>query len=113
MKPADIVRQRSGGRCEAYVQVHNIFQETWARCWKGPVEVHHLLTRARGGAILDEAGETLHLIALCPRCHRAADGKEAYERGLLIDGYVTTENGRIVYQGSDKFLSHKYPKEES
>jgi len=107
--PNEEVRKRSGGRCEGFVQV----RDTWSRCWMGPVEVHHALTRARGGAVLDGIGETLHLVALCPRCHRAADGEEAYERGLLIDGYVNTENGRVVYQGSDTFLSRKYPKEES
>jgi hypothetical protein len=67
-----------------------------------------MLTRARGGAILDAIGETNHLIALCPRCHAKADGAEAYENGLLIDGYVNTGTFGPVYKGSDKFLSHKY-----
>jgi hypothetical protein len=104
MNNIEEARKRSGGRCEAFIQVG----QTWTRCWKGPVEIHHALTKARGGRVLDAIGETYHLIALCPRCHRASDGGDAYVRGLLIDGYVTTTPQGPVYQGSDAFLKHKY-----
>lgn len=67
-----------------------------------------MLTRARGGKLLDREGETYHHIALCRRHHSAADGRAAYEGGLLIDGYATTENGRVVYYGSDEYLREKY-----
>lgn len=100
------VRERANGKCEAMVKLKN---NVWTRCWQGPVEVHHMLTRARGGAILDKAGETYHLIALCPACHRASDGGEAYAGELLIDGYVTTNQyGNPVYHGSDNYLRGKY-----
>lgn len=68
-----------------------------------------MLTRGRGGAILDAAGEIYHLVALCPRCHAASDGGDAYIGSLLIDGYVTSDNeGKPVYHGSDKYLRRKY-----
>lgn len=98
---------RSDSMCEAMVRTPN---GIYTRCWKRPVEIHHLLTRARGGNILDQAGETYHLICLCPEHHAMSDGGDAYAGGLLIDGYVTTnKHGRPVYQGSDKELSERYP----
>jgi hypothetical protein len=102
-----IVYERSGAKCEAMILIPG--RSVWTRCWMGPVELHHMLTRGRGGGILDSAGETYHLIALCPDCHRRSDGGEAYAGELLIDGYVTTDNvGLPVYNGSDPYLSEKY-----
>jgi len=107
MKPFDRVKLRSEGKCEAMVFIE--VTGVWTRCWKQPVEVHHMLTRGRGGAVLDKAGEIYHLIALCPRCHAASDGGEAYEGDLLIDGYViTNELEEPKYLGSDKYLRRKY-----
>jgi hypothetical protein len=91
-------------RCQAMVLVAGV----WTRCWDMPTEDHHMLTRARGGRILDDVGETYHHIFLCRRHHANADGAEAYEGGLLIDGYVTRENGRVVYYGTDEYLKEKY-----
>lgn len=109
MTPNERVRERSGGRCEGMITTKG----AQTRCWKGPVEIHHMLTRARGGAILDSVNEIYHLIALCPRCHRAADGQEAYEGGILIDGYITRdEHDWPVYNGSDEYLSEKYPRRD-
>lgn len=99
---------RSEGKCEAMLMLPR--RQVWTRCWQSPTEVHHLLTRARGGTILDQVGESYHLIDLCPDCHRRADGGDAYMGGLLIDGYVTTDNGHVVYNGSDEYLSKKYPR---
>ena len=97
--------------CEAMILVGT----TWSRCWMTPVEVHHMITRARGGAALDRAGETYHLIALCPRCHRASDGGEAYEGGLLIEGSVIWDRARSrpVYTGPDDYLTRKYGNDNS
>lgn len=64
-----------------------------------------MLTRARGGLLLDEAGETAHLIALCRRHHNVAHSPEGYEAGLMIDGYVMHEDGKLVYDGSDPRLT--------
>lgn len=100
------VLARAERACEAFVEIN--FQ-VWTRCGKGPVEVHHALTRSRGGKILDEEGEIYHLIALCPEHHRMADGEAAYEGDLLIDGYMTREQGRAVYHGTDEYLSKAYP----
>jgi hypothetical protein len=84
----------------------------WTRCGvRNGVEVHHALTRGRGGRILDEEGECYHLIVLCQAHHRGADGEDAYEGDLLIDGYMTRERGRAVYHGTDPYLSEKYPLE--
>jgi hypothetical protein len=97
------VKERSGGHCEAYVLVN----ERYTRCFRNPVEVHHMLTRARGGRILDDAGETAHLIALCPFHHSYAHRYGGLKSGLMIDGYVTTgTDGRPVYKGSDRRLAH-------
>ena len=96
---------RSDGRCEAMVKTERV----WTRCWKMPIEIHHLLTRARGGHILDREGETYHLICLCSEHHAMSDGGDAYAGNLLIDGYVTTDrNGRPVYHGSDIELKERY-----
>lgn len=92
--------------CEAMIQVRG----TWTRCGRRPTELHHRLTRARGGLILDEAGETYHLINLCHKHHmRAHDQGSAIENGLLLDGYVTTGQAGPEYVGSDEYLSTKYP----
>lgn len=104
MTSRDKAIKRSGGRCEAMVLVNGV----WARCWDRPVDVHHALTRARGGRLLDEVGEDRHLICLCRYHHQAADGAEAYDGGLLIDGYANTINGKIRYYGSNEYLRDKY-----
>jgi hypothetical protein len=100
------VRKRSGGNCEAMITFNSA--GPWMRCWGGPVEVHHVLPRSRGGKILDEAGEDYHLMAMCARCHH-----RAHEGELMIEGYVITENGRPVYTGPDHYLSARYPKESA
>lgn len=80
---------------------------TWARCGRHPVEVHHALTRSRGGDLLDSLGETYHLIALCPAHHRMVDDMGS-ESGLMIDGYVLRDGTRIVYTGPDDYLTEHY-----
>lgn len=72
-----------------------------------------MLTRGRGGAILDQVGETYHLIHLCVDHHIGADGGLAYEGDLLIDGQMITEQGKPVYIGTDDYLSKKYPRSTS
>lgn len=85
----------------------------WTRCGVNVYEVHHALTRARGGAVLDQAGEYYHLIVLCHKHHRMADGDPDKLAGLLIDGYAITENGKPVYYGTDPYLRSKYGKDAS
>ena len=97
------VRYRSYGMCEALIDVG-----VWTRCGRSPVEIHHMLTRARGGNLLDDADETYHLIALCREHHAWADGGQAYEAGLLIDGYVNRNGTKIIYSGTDEYLTEKY-----
>lgn len=67
-----------------------------------------MLTRARGGDILDRAGHTEHLICLCVYHHQYAHGYEGRVAGLLIDGYVTYEGGKIVYSGPSKYFLSLY-----
>lgn len=99
----DEVIKRSGGRCEAMVRL----PRTWARCGRRGVEDHHVLTRARGGAVLDSVGETYHHLALCPSHHRQVDDMGS-ESGLLIQGYAWSESGQVFYQGPDEYLSERY-----
>lgn len=80
----------------------------WTRCFKTPIEVHHRLTRGRGGRVLDALGETYHLIALCGEHHRMADGAQAYATGLLLDGMMVREGSSHYYQGSDPYLASRY-----
>jgi hypothetical protein len=91
----ETVHRRSGGRCEVMVEYERIH----GRCTRPAQEVHHLLTRGRGGGALDQVGETYHLSDLCREHHRLADGAAAYESGLLIDGYCIYDRllGRPVY----------------
>jgi len=109
MHPREVALARAHHACEAMVLVDRMNKPVWTRCGKKDIEVHHALTRGRGGAILDEMGESLHLIVLCREHHRAADGEEAYEGDLLIDGWVERANGRVVYHGSNPELKEKYP----
>lgn len=80
-------------------------QKVWARCGRGPVEVHHALKRSRGGQLLDPYTD-YHLIALCHQHHRYAE-VTGDDSGLLIDGYVITDSqtGLPVYTGSDLYLT--------
>jgi len=95
--------------CEAMIQVYT---GAWTRCWRQPTEKHHALTRARGGRILDQIGETYHHIHLCNKHHAWSDGADAYEAGLLIDGYVMRDGDWVTYYGTDEYLSEKYPPKE-
>ena len=67
-----LVLERSGGACEANVQVRVGGGTIYTRCFKTATDVHHMLTRSRGGLILDEFGEIEHLIHLCRQCHTLA-----------------------------------------
>jgi hypothetical protein len=100
------VRERSQGRCEAEVFLGGI----WLRCTEPATDIHHLLTKARGGRHLDRVMEMYHLMHLCRECHRASDGALAYQGGMLIDGSVTWDklNERPIYQGTDPYLSRRY-----
>ena len=104
------IKDRSESKCEAMVVTP---RGIYPRCWRQPIEIHHLLTRARGGNILDAQEETYHLIALCNEHHAMSDGGDAYAGGLLIDGYVTTgKYGQPTYHGSDDELTARYPPDD-
>lgn len=98
-------------RCEAMVPTYN---GKFVQCGDLPSELHHRLTRARGGLLLDDVSEDYHHIRLCRFHHtRAHDmaGQTAVENGMLLEGYVYTGNhGWPVYVGPDEYLSRKYPK---
>jgi hypothetical protein len=107
-----LVIARADQRCEAevYVSTDVTGEEVWARCFRRGIEVHHMLTRARGGDLLDMAGEDYHLAGLCPRHHQAAHGPGGRDQGLLIDGYVTVDHGTglVIYTGPDDYLLQTY-----
>lgn len=100
-------------RCEAMVMIDGVTKSNYVQCGQEPADLHHKITRARGGLILDEAGEKHHLMYLCREHHNLAhDQNYAYERGLLIHGYVLTGvDGRPHYTGPDAYLREHYGKE--
>lgn len=101
------VVRRSFGRCEAFVSVGDGHPY---RCQNRATDIHHLLTKGRGGANLDKVGEVYHLIHLCRECHQSADGGEAYDGGMLIQGSVTWDRfyNKPVYTGPDDYLTKRY-----
>ncbi len=96
-----MIYRRSGGRCEAVV----VRKDYSTRCFNQATEIHHMLTRSRGGVLLDNEYEMYHLIHLCLWCHDMCDGGDAYEGGLLIDGYVSDGP---TYSGTDEYLTKAY-----
>lgn len=66
-----------------------------------------MLTRSRGGLILDKSGEIYHLLHLCRRCHSYAHSAEG--RHLMISGYVITgPDKEPIYVGEDEYLNEHY-----
>lgn len=104
------VKRRSGGRCEAFVTYSLYGSNQTHRCTNAATEVHHLLTKARGGANLDKVGEDYHLIDLCSACHAASDGGDAYVGKMLIEGDVQWDKiqNRPVYRGPNEYLKREY-----
>lgn len=96
--------------CEAMEMVG----DRYVMCGKGNTEIHHMITRSRGGKVLDKAGETYHLAQLCHYHHMLVHSSgKGYSSGFLIRGHVTTgPAGQPVYVGPDEYLSKKYPKEQ-
>jgi hypothetical protein len=92
--------------CEAMIRLTD---GRYSMCGRPDADLHHRLTRARGGLILDAAGETHHHMYLCREHHGVAhDQGSAFENGLLLDGYVTSGPEGPVYVGSDPYLSERY-----
>ena len=99
-------------RCEAMIAVQGKTKTTYVPCGAENADLHHKLTRARGGLILDAAGESYHHLRLCREHHGMAhDLGTAYDSGLLIHGYVITgTDGRPLYTGPDEYLNEHYGK---
>lgn len=103
----DAILRRSNGRCEA--EVYSDRLSRWVRCHQRATDIHHMLTKGRGGRNLDEVNETYHLIHLCSEDHRSAH--ENRDGGsLIIDGYVEWDSltDEPSYMGDDKYLLRKY-----
>ena len=97
--------RRSNRQCEVMIKVGRV----WTRCGRSPVQDHHLLTRARGGSVLDAVGETYHHLACCPYHHAMVDDL-GFESGLLIAGSAYhSASDKVVYVGPDEYLTAKYP----
>jgi len=106
--PNALVKLRSGSRCEAMVAVMAGHRAVPTRCFRSPVEIHHRLTRARGGDLLDVLGETYHLMALCHLHHKHAH-EVRDNQGLMLDGSVQLlGSGRVLYTGPDQYLNDNY-----
>lgn len=103
-------------RCEAMVaqqkKGRKYYEVMFVACGKDGADLHHKVTRARGGLILDKAGETYHQMYLCREHHDLAhDTDTAFHNGLLIHGYVITGvDGRPMYTGPDEYLTERYGK---
>ena len=99
-------------RCEALVGITSprTNRLMYVPCGALDADLHHKLTRARGGLILDHAGETYHHMYLCRAHHGVAhDEGHAFERGLLIAGSVVSgPDGKPVYTGPDEYLNEHY-----
>lgn len=98
-------------RCEALVLMHSVTSSRamYVPCGRVDADLHHKVTRARGGLILDQAGETYHHMYLCRHHHDIAHDQPAFENGLLIEGSVITGgDGRPLYTGPDEYLNEKY-----
>jgi hypothetical protein len=109
-----VVTRAGGEHCEAVIGIKRNEPDkegiTWMRCGKNPVELHHRITRARGGLILDRAGEIDHLMLLCRKHHAVAhDHARAFLNGLLMEGSVIEVDGKPQYRGPDIKLSRRYP----
>ena len=66
-----------------------------------------MLTRSRGGSLLDQVGETAHHLALCSGHHRLVDDYGP-ESGMMIDGSAYRDGTYLVYVGPDAFLTQRY-----
>src|ERR1043165_10044367 len=100
-------------RCEAMVMMTGSVtrpQGFFVPCGKPDADLHHKLTRARGGILLDMVGENYHLLWLCREHHDMAhDEGHAFERGLLIRGSVITGPDALpLYEGPDAYLTEHY-----
>ena|SRR5436190_12799553 len=94
-------------RCEALVMYSH---GKYVPCGLEDAQLHHKLTRARGGLILDRAGETYHQMWLCAEHHGIAHDQPAFDNGLLLRGSVRTNHlGQPVYTGPDEYLKEHYP----
>src|SRR5262245_66654988 len=94
-----------GMRCEAMVMVASESRPSgmFVPCGLEDADLHHKITRARGGLLLDAAGETYHHLYLCRPHHNVAhDEGQAVERGLVIKAAVTARvHGQSLYPRPD------------
>lgn len=98
-------------RCEALVAMNSVSTNRvmYVPCGRVDAELHHKVTRARGGLLLDKAGETYHHLYLCRHHHTIAHDAPAFENGLLIEGSVVSgPDGSPVYTGPDEYLTEHY-----
>jgi hypothetical protein len=98
-------------RCEAMVRMARSerLKERYVMCGREDAQLHHKLTRARGGLLLDAVHETYHHMYLCAEHHAVAHDAPAFDNGLLIRGSVVTgPNNTPVYTGPDEYLTAHY-----
>ena len=100
-------------RCEAMVLIRGMVRRPdkgmYVCCGMENAQLHHKITRARGGLLLDAVGETYHLIYLCAQHHADAHDKPSFDNGLLLRGKVMSgPDGRPIYTGPDEYLKEHY-----
>lgn len=106
MTSYSVVHQRSFGHCEVMVRVNQLF----TRCGRRATDVHHKVTRSRGGLLLDSVDEVYHLVHLDRRHHDwVHHNVGAAERaGLYIPGQVYLVGDQVTYRGPDRYLMKHY-----
>ena len=97
-------------RCEAMILVRIGSRGRYVCCGAEDAHLHHKLTRARGGLLLDAVHETYHHMYLCAQHHAIAHDAPAFENGLLLRGSVmSVPNSTIpLYTGPDEYLTEHY-----
>lgn len=109
MNAHDLVVARADAHCEVMAPVRGLH----TRCGLPTTEVHHKLTRSRGGDVLDTVAETYHLICICRSHHHWVHTHPglATQTGLYLLGQAWLEIGQVVYRGPDEFLTRRYGSE--
>lgn len=105
------VHDRVVARAQAHCEVMAPVRDRHTRCGLPTTEVHHRLTRSRGGNALDAVGETYHLICICRSHHNWVHQNigQATQTGLYLLGQAwLAGDGQAVYRGPDPYLSSLY-----
>jgi len=71
-------------------------------CTFAPTDVHEIMTRARGGSIIDDD----NVLALCRSCHNfiTTEPEWALETGFVVHSWATPADLRAAYRARMTFV---------